>query len=415
MVPDRKSITDYLTITSGVFGRLIVSLVYFLIVANVLGLGDFGVFAAAAAVGLIMSRLLAFGFISPVYRVATVKPRLLGVYLGGLAGLALVSLPVIAAAAWATHGAFFSGRISLLVFLLVVAGEVLGARVMEFSAIALNGLSRFGEAVRLVILASILRTAAAIAFYLFGLRSLEAWAWFNLTAALLGAGIGLLFFMPRVRLRFRPALYPRRLRDAVMTSASELAFYAQAELDKVLVLALAGDRASGIYAIAMRLIDLTAIPIRSFSQMLVQRIMRAAGPKLSLSRCALIEGGVAAISTAGMLGFILILWSDPGLLGANIARAAPILSPMLLIPAFRNLTELHGELLYAREMVTTRLLLLCALTVAKLGLMTLIIADRGDIQDWAMRLTLAFAASYALSAAVTYGRLGLAGPSGSRA
>jgi O-antigen/teichoic acid export membrane protein len=80
----RKTILDYLTITSGVFGRLVISVVYFLIVANVLTLGEFGVFASASAVGLVLSRLMAFGFISPVYRVATVKPRLLGVYLAGL-------------------------------------------------------------------------------------------------------------------------------------------------------------------------------------------------------------------------------------------------------------------------------------------------------------------------------------------
>jgi O-antigen/teichoic acid export membrane protein len=406
MIPDRKSILDYLTITSGVLGRLVISLVYFLIVANTLGIGDFGVFAAAAAVGLILSRLLAFGFISPVYRVATVKPRLLGVYLGGLGALGLLSLPPIAAAAWLMHAAFFADRVALPVFLLIVAAEVLGARVMEFSAIALNGLSRFGKAARLVILASALRTLAAVAFYLLGSRSLEAWAWFNLSAALAGAGLGLVVFMPKARLRFRLSLYPRRLRDAVVTAASELAFYAQAELDKVLVLALAGERAAGIYAIALRLIDLTAIPVRSFNQMLVQRTMRAQGEGASIRKRALVEGGVAIVSTLGMLAFIVLLWPDPAFLGSNIARAAPVLAPMLLIPAFRNLTELHGELLYAREMVATRLGLLCALTALKLGLMALLISGKPEIMDWALPLTVVFALAYALSAAVTYGRLG---------
>ena len=91
MLPDRTTIFAYLTILSGSAGRLVISLVYFLIVANTLTLAEFGIFATASAVGVILSRLLAFGFISPVYRVATVKPRLLGSYLAGFAVLALAS------------------------------------------------------------------------------------------------------------------------------------------------------------------------------------------------------------------------------------------------------------------------------------------------------------------------------------
>jgi O-antigen/teichoic acid export membrane protein len=407
MVPDRKSIADYLKITSGVFGRLVISLVYFLIVANTLGVGDFGLFAAAAAIGLVLSRLLAFGFISPVYRVATVKPRLLGAYLGGLAGLAALSLPLIFGAALLVHAGFFAGRMALGVFFLVVAAEVFGARVMEFGVITLNGLSRFGASSRLVIAASALRTFAALVFWSLSARSLEAWAWLNLCAALAGAVLTLVWFMPRVRIRFRLALYPRRLRDSLSTAASELAFYAQGELDKVLVLTLAGDRAAGIYAIAMRLIDLTAIPIRSFNQLLVQRTMRERAGGVAASRQVAIEIAIAVVSTLGLAAIILLLWPDPGLLGGNIARAAPILLLMLLVPAFRNLVEFHGELLYAREMVMTRLLLLCGLTALKLGLMAALISGRPEISDWALPLTLVFAAVYAASTAVTYGRLRL--------
>jgi O-antigen/teichoic acid export membrane protein len=277
--------------------------------------------------------------------------------------------------------------------------------VLEFTIITLNGLSRFGPAMRLAVVASALRTAAAIAFYLTAFRGLEAWAWLNLAAALCGALLGLLVYMPKLRLRLKPALYTRRMTDAVTTAASELAFYMQAELDKVLVLSLAGERAAGIYAIAMRLIDLTAIPVRSFNQMLVQRRMRAREKRLSPGRQVLFEAAIAAVSTIGMLGFIVLLWPNPAILGGNIARAAPFLLPMLLIPAFRNLVEFHGEQLYARELVVTRLALLCGLTAMKLGLMAALIGSTPDIAQWALPLTGVFAAVYLASAAVTYGRL----------
>ncbi len=405
MLPDGRIIRDYLTITGGVLGRLVISLVYFLVVANTLAVSDFGLFAATAAVGLILSRLLAFGFISPVYRAATVKPRLLGVYCAGLGALSVLSLPVVAGVALLVHALFFESKLPLWLFAVIVAAEVVGVRVMEFSAITLNGLSRFGQAARLAVMASAIRTAAALVFLFAGQTSLAAWAWLNLAAALGGAALGLLWVLPSLRLRFVWAVYPRRLRDAVMTAASELAFYAQAELDKVVVLTFAGERAAGVYAIAMRLIDLTAIPIRSFNQMLVQRRMRDAAATGTPGQQALIECGIAAVSVAGLVGFIVLLTVAPGALGGNVARAAPVLLPMLMIPALRNLVEYHGELLYARELVVTRLALLCGLTALKLWLTAWLVAGQTDIAAWAWPLTGVFAIVYAASALVTYGRL----------
>jgi O-antigen/teichoic acid export membrane protein len=402
MAVDRQNIADFARITSGVLGRLVISLVYFLIVANTLTVGDFGLFAAASAVGLVLSRLLAFGFISPVYRVATVRHRLLGAYLGGLGALALVSLPIIAAIAWLVHILFFSGRIGLVVFLIVVAAEVIGGRVMEFSVITLNGLSRFGSAARLVIIASSLRTLAAITFFWGGWRSLEAWAWLNCGAALLGAALGLVVFMPRVRLRFRWQLYPRRLKDAILTAASELAFFAQGELDKVLVLTLAGERTAGVYAIAMRLVDLTAIPVRSFAQLLVQATMRQRIERFRIWPQLRMEGAVAVVSIGGLLAIIALLWPDPGLLGGNVGRAAPLLPLLLLVPAFRNLLEVHSDMLYARELAGGRLLLLIALGGLKFSLMAMVIGGP-EMVAWAIGLNSVFAAVYCASALATYG------------
>jgi hypothetical protein len=53
----------------------------------------------------------------------------------------------------------------------------------------------------------------------------------------------------------------------------------------------------------------------------------------------------------------------------------------------------------------TRLLLLCALTTVKLGLMAALTSGRLEISDWALPLTAVFAIVYAASAVVTYGRL----------
>ncbi|RDJ26804.1 lipopolysaccharide biosynthesis protein [Bosea caraganae] len=406
MSPDRATISAYLTILSGSAGRLVISLVYFLIVANTLTLGEFGLFATASSTGLILSRLLAFGFVSPVYRVATVKPRLLGAYLAGFFGLAVLSVPLILLVAALAYRLLFEDRLALLPFALIIVSEVFGWRVVELVSIVNNGLRRFRQAAILVILGSSLRTLAAIAFYFFGHASLATWAWAYLGTTMLSAVIALAFFLPRLRLRFVRALYPRRMADAVFAGAAEIVFYVQAELDKLLMLALAGERIAGLYAIAMRVIDLTAMPVRSFNQMLVQKIMQERGLGGGARRRALVEAAIAAISVGGLVAVILLLLPFPGMLGRNVSEAAYLFLPMLLVPAFRNLVEYHAELLYARERTGSRIALLCAVTALKAGLLSWVMTRFGSGDDWAPWLNLVFGAVYLLSASVTYRLLG---------
>lgn len=401
MLPDRAAITAYLTILTGSAGRLLISLVYFLIVANTLTLGEFGLFAAASSTGLILSRLLAFGFISPLYRVATVKPRLLGSYLSGFAGLAALSLPLIAGAGALVYLLLFAGRLAALPFAVIIVAEVLGWRIVEVVLIVNNGLRRFRQAALLVIIGSALRTVAALIFVAFGHASLEIWAFAYCAATMAGAAIALLAFLPAARWRFVRHLYPRRMADAVFAGTADIVFYVQSELDKLLVLGLAGERTAGLYAIAMRVIDLTAMPVRSFNQMLVQKIMKDRGLG-SWRRLIDFEAGIALVSVAGLAAVILALQPFPALLGRNVAQAAHLFAPMLLVPAFRNLVEYHAELLYARERTGARILLLGLLTALKAGLIAVVMTRFAEGNAWAGWMNLVFGAVYLVSAGFTY-------------
>lgn len=401
MLPDRATIFAYLTILSGSAGRLVISLVYFLIVANTLTLGEFGLFATASSTGLILSRLLAFGFISPLYRVATVKPRLLGAYLSGFAGLSALSLPLIVAVAGAAYLLLFAERLAILPFAVIILAEVLGWRLVEVVAIVNNGLRRFRQAALLVIIGSGLRTLAALLFAGFGHASLDIWAFAYCGATMASAVIALLAFLPRARWRFVRSLYPRRMADAVFAGAADIVFYVQSELDKLLVLGLAGERTAGLYAIALRVIDLTAMPVRSFNQMLVQKIMQDRGIG-GFKRLAAYEAGIALVSIAGLVAVIIALKPFPHLLGRNVSEAAYLFAPMLLVPAFRNLVEYHAELLYARERTGSRIALLCLLTAIKAGLISLVMTRFPEAASWAAGMNLVFGVVYLASAGFTY-------------
>ena len=398
----RQLVYDYLSAISGAGGRLVFSLVYFIALANTLSIAEFGMFATASAAGVMLSRLLAFGFISALYRTATKRRNLIGAYTAGFVLLGLLSLPLMVAAACGVYFLFFAASMAPAVFAAVVFAEALLWRPVEVAMIVNNGLGKFGRAASLSILTSVLRAAAAVLFMAAAEPSLAVWAWFYIGANAVSLLVAFGLFYPRQRLRLRLELYRRRLADSFYVACAEVLFYLQMEFDKLLVLAIGGPHLAGIYAIIMRLVDLTAIPIRTFSMMLVQKMMRTPALLSRLGvRCG-IEGGVFAVSTLGLLGLGLVLHFFPTALGRNVAEAAPLILLALCVPGLRNLVEYQAELLFARGQTLVRALNLALLAGAKAVLLIYALTSLTETRDLVVSLNLVFLLLYLASALLTY-------------
>jgi O-antigen/teichoic acid export membrane protein len=394
-------IRDYLKLASGSVGRLVIALAYFLVAANTLNLADFGYFATASAAGVVLARIAGFGFISPLFRAATVKPRIAGVHLGGYLLAFVLSLPVVALAAFALYRLVF-GAMDPLAFALIIMAEVIAWRMLETVAIINNGLRNFGRASLLVLAGAAIRTCVALGFWFSGASSLTAWAWCYLGANAAAAALGWMMFMPAIRIRLNVALSLARTREALSAAAADIIFYAQAELDKAVVMSAAGPRAAGLYAIAMRVIDITAMPVRAWNQLAMQKAMTERGVRGSATGLVLTEVAIAAISIGALAVLIGLLWLQPDLLGRNIGTAAALFPLMILVPAFRNLTEYHAELLYGLERTTLRAgVLALAALIKTTGIWLAIMLATGDLA-WVWWTNVAFLGAYLLTALVTY-------------
>lgn len=391
---------------SGDGARVFIQLLYFYLVANTLTVAEFGLFATASAVGIVLSRLAGFGFMSPLYRIATVKPRLIGAYTGGYLIALLASLPLVALIGWGVHAALFASTMTLLSFALIVATEVLFWRALEIVITVNKGLERFGRASIVIVFGFSMKAYAAILLALLPEPSLALWAVIYAVTQALMAIFAIAAFYPRCRLRLPMHMFGRRLHDALSVCASDIVFYVQMELDKLIVLALGGSTAAGIYAIIMRLIDLTAVPVRVFSTLLTQRLMRR--PALMQARVRRIgfEAGIFGLSTAGLLAMAMIFYIQPDILGHNVAEAGPLLILVLLVPAFRNLIEYQAELLYGRGQTLTRLMLFAMVGTAKAGLMVGLLSAIGNEANWLPWLNAVFAVLYGISLVITYRALG---------
>lgn len=395
-------VRDYASAISGSAGRLVFSLLYFVALVNTLSISDFGLFATASAAGVMLSRILAFGYITALYRAATVRPRLIGVFTAGFVAMAVLSLPVLGLASYVAHAIFFGREMAFVVFLTVIAAEALLWRPVEAVVIVNNGMGRFGRAAVLVILGTVLRAVAAVAFMLSTTHDLATWTWFYLAANGVALAVAVAFFYPRCRLRLMPRVYLRRLPDSLYVAGAEVLFYLQMEMDKLLVLALGGPRLAGIYAIIMRLVDLTAIPIRTFTMMLVQRLMRTPELLAHATRRIGLEAAVFVVSTLALGALALILHLFPDLLGTNVAEVSPLIGLALLIPGLRNLMEYQAELLFGRGQTAIRAINLALLGGLKALLLTLLLVRPMEVRELVIALNAVFAALYVASTVLTY-------------
>ncbi len=392
----------YVRALSGDGARVFIQLFYFYLVANTLTIAEFGLFATASSVGIVLSRLSGFGFLSPLYRIATVKPQLIGAYTGGYLLAVALSLPLVMLIGWLTHLWLFPAAMPLAVFAMIVAAEVLCWRSLEAVINVNKGLERFGRASIVIVFGFSVKAAAALALALAAEPDLALWARYYLVAQALMAAAAFVLFYPRQRLRLPLRLFRRRIPDALSVSGAEILFYLQNELDKLIVLALGGPVAAGLYAIVMRLVDLTAMPVRTFSTLLTQRLMRRPDLMAGTRRRVAFEAGIFVVSTAGLLAMVAVFAIKPDILGANVAQAAPLLIALLFVPALRNLIEYQAELLYGRGQTFRRLVLYGAVGALKAALMIGLIGQGLAIEQWLVWVNAIFAALYAVSFFYTY-------------
>ena len=401
----RSMIFDYSALLSGQVGRLVFSMIYFVVLARALTLGDFGIFASCSAIGIVLSRVLSFGFVSPLFRVATTKPNLIGCYTSGFLILSLISLPVIMLLAGGIYISLYSNLIPYSVFVWIVMAEVICWRGMETVIIVCNGQNRYTTGSLIGIAAVAIKALAAASLFWLDKHTIEHWAPIYFGAQFFTMLVAIIGFYPKQRLRWKPRAWMGRMRDAIGVCTAETLFYLQSELDKVLVLALGGEVLAGLYAIVMRLVDLTAVPLRALSTMLTQWIMRARRSGKIAQTGLKLDAGIGLVSVIALLSMALLLSFAPNLLGKNIATGVSFLWAVALVPAFRNSIELHTDLLYGHERMAARVMLLVYLGIFKAALLTLLLGYTNDFAVIAVWLNVVFALLYCASALVTYGRV----------
>jgi O-antigen/teichoic acid export membrane protein len=396
----RRTIVDYLQVLGGASGRVALQTVYFLILANTLNLREMGIFASVSAAGMIIGSFTAFGFQGQLFRTAAARPRSLGGAFAAYYAAFAVSLPIGAAAAGALYWLLFAPSIGPAGYFTIIAAEISLWRFVEMLVQVNNGLGRYSAAAHVLMASAALRALAALAFLAVGGGDAAHWSAFYFAGnAAAFATLGY-FYHPRVRLRWKPAIFFGRLCDGFAYAVSYCAFLAQNEADKLVILSLAGDRMAGIYVIAMRILDLTAAPLRPMFVIYSRKILLAGRARLRLlGEILRVEAFIAATSIAGYLALLALLSRWPNALGHNVASAYGLLSVLWIAPAAKNLIEFHGELFFTFGRMGARGVLSASMVALKAAAIALLIRAFAGDPHWTPWLNAIYAAIYLMSLA----------------
>ena len=318
----RRAILNYATLFAGSGGRLALQMIYFLALANTLSLRDMGVFASTSAAGMLIGSFSGFGFQAFLMRSGAARPSSLGGYFGAYYVCFAASTPIAFAVAFALYIALFRDSISPAAYFAVIATEVVAWRLIEMLNQVNNGLGQFAAATQVLVLASAARAAAAALFMIAGGGSAELWALYYVVGNSLALLLLAAWRHPRVRLQWRPSLIRARFLDGLFYAFSYFAFLAQNEVDKLVVLWFAGAETAGLYAIFIRVADLSAAPLRPLILLFSRELMKAGAVTARVVRDIVrVEGVIAVVSTAVLAGILALLHVWPHALGRNVGDA----------------------------------------------------------------------------------------------
>jgi O-antigen/teichoic acid export membrane protein len=380
--------------------RLLLQAAYFVTLVTSLSVADYGVFASAIAISLIIANGGTFGFTATLFRAATTRRRVLGHYIGGFYVYLLGAIPATLAIAVCVHLLFFHKYLSMAAFLAIFASEAIGWRIVDAIYFTNLGLGRYALGTAATLLMTAMRTGAAALFAIEGGGVLEKWSYYYLVANLVGLVGCVVLFRPRIRPRWSYRLFLGRLPESLSFAAASLVQALQLELDKILVLFLAGQKTAGVYALSIRIIDLVAVPVRSFFPIYTQMLLRRRSALRDPSSRLGMEIGVAVITTLAFVGFIQLLAYYPNVLGANVAVAYPWFAALLVVPAAKVLIEYHRDIFFAANRVFAFTLITLLILAIKIPAMAVIALT--DMEWWIAPLNFLWLALYLVSAWLTW-------------
>lgn len=316
----------------GLASRTLVQVTLFILLARAFGAEQFGIYAAAIAIGSLLAPVALLGSGPRLVRDTARDPdaypdRLAEALMAWVWTAPLIALAVIAVTAGLDLTASWA--------FIILAEAAFGVLVNLLSQ-CWQAHDRIGIMAGLLLGLVVSRLTVALGLLLFGALELKTYAPGSLLVSALYAGAGFALTWKRLGPpRWRAATLAGAFRTGRVFMAIALAQSVRAELNKPLLLGMVGAPATGAFAAAQRATDAATLPVQAFITAATPRIHRAGGGRRQLWKLLPVPVvGTLAICAAVWVLAPWLSWA----LGPSYepaAKAARLLAAMPLITLLR--------------------------------------------------------------------------------
>jgi O-antigen/teichoic acid export membrane protein len=366
--------TTHLSIGQGF--RLVIQAAYFVLIARSLGPQGYGAFVTVVAIAALLGPFAGIGAPNLFIKNVRSGKREAALCWGNGIVLTVASGTVLSALAVGAS-LLFRLRTPPSVVMIVCFADLVFLKVTELAAAGFTAMDRMKQTSMQSVAISLLRLAGIIASMLLVNRvTLGRWAVVYLLASTLGAlyaaGKGSqLWGHPRIDL----AALREDAAEGVYFSIAGSATTIYNDIDKIMLSRLASLEATGVYAAAYRVIDVSMTPVRSLAAAAYPQFFhKGAGGMRATYAYALsliARAGVYGLFTSAGLWLLAPLL--PTILGQSYDEVIPAVRWLALIPFLRCLHSFMADALSGAGQQRTRTAIQVAIACTNIGLNLLIL------------------------------------------
>jgi len=341
--------------------RLVLQAVYFVLIARVLGVGNFGSFAGAVALVAIVSPFATLGFgnilVQNVARDRSAFRENWGnaLVMTGISGCILLVLVMLAAKS------LLPPSIPARLVLTVAISDLFAGRLIDLASQAFQSLDQMRWMANILIVLSIARVAAALVLAgLFAHPTALVWGYLYCGSSALPAVAGVLL-VNRLLGTPRPHFghVVRQIREGFYFSTGLSAQTVYNDLDKAMLARYSTLDATGLYAAAYRIIDVLHTPIRSLLYAASTDCFRAGkqGIRGSVAFMQKLMPKALLYSLLILCGLLVCAPVIPHILGEEYKRSVEAVRWLAFLPLLRTVHSFYSDALTGAGFQGLRMLL----------------------------------------------------------
>ncbi len=333
---------------AGQFFGYILQAIYFVLLARLLGVTQYGVFVGAFAFVNLVGRYSTLGTGTVFLRYVSVDRSQFSLYwanllvvttLGGIGMVALMQFV----------GVRLLNPASAAIVLFSALSNCFGQQILGCVAQVFQAMERMRITAVMNLMMNFLRTLAAGLMLLFlHQASARQWAYASTGVSILGAVLAVsyvqfAFYGPK----FSFQLLRQRMIEGIEFAFASSTTSAYNDLDKAMLSHYGMNAANGIYSLAYRVVDIVTMPIVTLRDAAMPQMFRKGKEGLDVAATFAVQLWKRTILVAlvGAAAMFLLAPLVPRFTGGGFAEGVDALRWLCLIPVFRTFHEISGSAL----------------------------------------------------------------------